>query len=48
VLFPGVSGYPGFGDRQAALATFGKPGRVYQVGQYTILWWPKNLLADLR
>jgi len=48
VLFPGVSGYPGFGDRQAVLATFGKPGRVYQVGQYTILWWPKNLLADLR
>ena len=48
VLFPGVSGYPGFGDRQAVLATFGKPGRVYQVGQYTILWWPKNLLTDLR
>ena len=48
VLFPGVSGYPGFGDRSAVLATFGKPGRVYQVGQYMILWWPKNLLADLR
>ena len=47
VLFPGISGYPGFGDRQAVVATFGEPGRVYQVGQYTILWWPKNLLADL-
>ena len=34
-------------DQQAVLATFGKPGRVYQVGQYTILWWPKNLLADI-
>ena len=48
VLFPGISGYPGFTDRQAALATFGKPARVYHVGQYTILWWPKNLLADIR
>ncbi len=47
VLFPGINGYPGFGDRQAVIATFGKPGRTYQVGQYTILWWPKNLLADL-
>ncbi len=48
VLFPGISGYPGFTDRQAVLATFGKPGRTYHVGQYTILWWPKNLLADVR
>ena len=48
VLFPGISGYPGFTDRQAVLATFGKPARVYHVGQYTILWWPKNLLADVR
>jgi hypothetical protein len=47
VLFPGIDGYPGFGDRQAVVATFGKPGRTYQVGPYTILWWPKNLLADL-
>jgi hypothetical protein len=48
VLFPGISGYPGFTDRQAVLATFGKPSRTYHVGQYTILWWPKNLLADVR
>jgi hypothetical protein len=47
VLFPGLSGYPGFSDRQAVLATFGKPGRVYRVGSYTILWWPKNLLGDI-
>jgi hypothetical protein len=48
VLFPGISGYPGFTDRQAVVATFGKPSRTYHVGQYTILWWPKNLLADVR
>ena len=45
---PGDPGYPGFTDRQAVLATFGKPSRTYHVGQYTILWWPKNLLADVR
>jgi hypothetical protein len=45
---PGVPGYPGFTDRQLVLATFGKPSRTYHVGQYTILWWPKNLLADIR
>jgi hypothetical protein len=45
---PGVPGYPGFTDRQAVLATFGKPSRTYHVGQYTILWWPKNLLPDIR
>jgi hypothetical protein len=44
---PGDPGYPGFTDRQAVLATFGKPSRTYHVGQYTILWWPKNLLADV-
>jgi len=48
VLFPGISGYPGFTDRRAVLATFGKPARTYHVGAYTILWWHKNLLADLR
>jgi hypothetical protein len=45
---PGVPGYPGFTDRQAVLATFGKPSRTYHVGQYTILWWPRNLLPDIR
>jgi hypothetical protein len=44
---PGDPGYPGLTDRQAVLATFGKPSRTYHVGQYTILWWPKNLLADV-
>jgi hypothetical protein len=47
VLFPGIPGYPGFTDRRAVVATFGKPDRTYRVGQYTILWWHKNLLADL-
>ena len=45
---PGAPGYPGFTDRRLVLATFGKPRRIYHVGQYTILWWPKNLLADIR
>jgi hypothetical protein len=48
VLFPGSPGYPGFTDRGAVLATFGKPARTYQVGIYTILWWNRNLLTDLR
>jgi hypothetical protein len=48
VLFPGIPGYPGFTDRQAVLATFGQPDRVYRVGPYTILWWARNLLPDLR
>jgi hypothetical protein len=48
VLFPGSPGYPGFTDRQAVLATFGKPARTYHVGRYTILWWHRNLLTELR
>ena len=47
VLFPGIAGYPGFTDRRLVVGTFGTPSRVYQVGRYTILWWPKNLLTDL-
>ncbi len=48
VLFPGIDGYPGFTARKQVLATFGKPDRTYHVGRYTILYWHKNLLADLR
>ena len=48
VLFPGSPGYPGFTNRRAVLATFGKPARTYHVGRYTILWWNRNLLTDLR
>jgi hypothetical protein len=44
---PALAGYPGFTDEQAAIATFGKPARTYHVGDYTIFWWPKNLLATL-
>jgi hypothetical protein len=47
VLGPTLPGYPGFANRDAAVATFGTPDRVYRLGQYTILWWHKNLLADL-
>jgi hypothetical protein len=47
VLFPGIPVYSGFTDRAAVIATFGDPARTYHVGQYTILVWHKNLLADL-
>ena len=47
VLYPGIKVYPGFTDRRLVVATFGKPSRVYHVGKYTILWWPKNLLTDI-
>ena len=48
VLFPGINGFPGFTSRKQVLATFGKPARTYHVGRYTILYWHKNLLTDLR
>jgi hypothetical protein len=48
VLFPGIQGFPGFTNRAAVLATFGKPARTYHVGRYTILYWHKNLLTALR
>ena len=48
VLFPGINGFPGFTNRKQVLATFGKPARIYHVGRYTILYWHKNLLSDLR
>jgi len=48
VLFPGIDGFPGFTSRKEVLATFGKPARTYHVGRYTILYWHKNLLTDLR
>lgn len=47
VIAPAIRGYPGFTAERAAIATFGRPARVYHVGPYTILWWPKNLLATL-
>jgi hypothetical protein len=48
VLFPGIQGYPGFTARRQVIATFGKPARTYHVGSYTILYWPGNLLTELR
>jgi hypothetical protein len=47
VLSPGAPGYPGYADYPAVRATWGAPGRVYHVGQYTIWYWPKNLLSAI-
>ena len=47
VLFPGVPGYPGFADRDAVTATFGRPARVYQVGRYQVWYWRANLLSSI-
>jgi len=47
VLFPGITGYPGFTQERAVLATFGAPARTYHFGSYTILVWNKNLLTEL-
>jgi hypothetical protein len=48
VLFPGIQGYPGFTSSGKILASLGKPARTYHVGRYTILYWHKNLLTELR
>jgi hypothetical protein len=48
VLSPGEPGYPGYADYQAVRATWGAPARAYRVGQYTIWYWPKNLLSTIR
>jgi hypothetical protein len=45
--FTGFTGVPAFADEKAVLATFGQPYRTYHDGQYTILVWTKNLLADM-
>ena len=47
VLSPGITGYPGFTQERAVLATFGAPARTYHLGSYTILVWNKNLLTEL-
>ena len=47
VLFPGLDDYAGFTARRAVAATFGPPARTYRVGEYTILRWNRNLLAEL-
>jgi hypothetical protein len=48
--FTGFTGMVGFPDKpfeQTAIATFGKPARIYRYDQYTIYVWNKNLLAEL-
>jgi len=42
-----ANGYPGFTDKSAVLATFGRPAHIYHTGKYEILVWNKNLLAQL-
>jgi hypothetical protein len=38
---------PGGIPRAAAVATFGRPARVYRFGKYTIMVWNRNLLSRL-
>jgi hypothetical protein len=46
--FTGFTGITPFNDAKSVLATFGTPARTYHDGQYTIMVWNKNLLADMR
>ena len=48
VLNRGGPEYPGYADYPAVRATWGNPVHVYHVGQYTIWYWPTNLLATIR
>jgi hypothetical protein len=48
VMGPGEPGYPGFGDWASTERTFGHPAVIYRVGDYRVLVWHENLLADLR
>ena len=45
--FTGFTGMVGFPYEQTAIATFGRPARIYHYEQYTIYVWNKNLLADM-
>ena len=45
--FNGFTGVPPFTYEKEVLATFGQPARTYHDGQYTIMVWNKNLLADM-
>jgi len=47
VLGPGTFGSSVATARSAILATFGPPARTYDVSGFTVLWWHKNLLADV-
>ncbi len=39
--------FPGGLSQASAVASFGRPARVYQDGGYTVLAWNKNLLTEL-
>jgi len=47
VFGPPILGNPGFSDRAAVLAAFGRPAQTYHVGAYQVLVWNKNLLPAL-
>jgi hypothetical protein len=47
VLAPAAAGLPPYPWASNVRAAFGQPARVYQLGNYTVLVWDKNLLADL-
>ncbi|HXT88916.1 MAG TPA: hypothetical protein VN714_06625, partial [Trebonia sp.] len=47
VLSPSEPGYPGYTGYRAVRATWGSPARIYHVGQYTIWYWPENLLSTI-
>jgi hypothetical protein len=47
VLYPSAGDYGGFNERRQALASFGRPVRVYHAARCTIMVWNKNLLAQL-
>lgn len=49
VVLGSTDSLPGFTDRAAVLATFGKPAQTYHTDGYTVLVWPHaNLLTRLR
>ncbi len=47
VLYPSAGDYGGFNERRQALASFGRPARVYRAAGCTIMVWNQNLLARL-
>ena len=47
VLVPPPAGFGRYPTVASVRRTFGQPAQIYYLGQYTILVWDKNLLADL-
>jgi hypothetical protein len=47
VLAPAAAGLPPYPWAANVRAAFGQPARIYLLGNYTVLVWGKNLLAEL-